>query len=264
MKRTFFYSICFSIIISPIFAQINQSKVSYICSTRLAKGSVHDGLNTLYFTQEAGLFIHNDYPEENKYITKGNTTVFIQGDPEGLPVFMNLKEHFLYYKTTYGLSEGTFILKEELPDIQWQIQSGTKKIERFNCIKAVGEFGGRIYDVWFTPDIPVRLGPYKLWGLPGLILEAKSRDGRVSYEFKSYESPASDEVKIKKPNIGQEVSWEEFQAHIINRLLKAESLSTDQYTITNNDPDPNSEIEYNKYTIISDYKKQRAVKQKKN
>lgn len=264
MKLFVFWIAFLLMIANPLLAQINQSKVSYICSTKLSNGSAHDGLNTLYFTQGKGLFIHNDYPKENKYLDRGNATIYIVGDPEGLPVFMNLDKKYLYYKTTYGLTAGAFIIKENLQNIKWEIQTETKKIERFNCIKAVGEFGGRIYDVWFTPDIPVSLGPYKLWGLPGMILEAKSRDGRVSYEFKEYESPISNKVKLEKPTIGQEVTWEELKTHIINRLLKAESLSTDQYTITNDDPAPDYHIERNKYTIISEYKKDRAAKQKKN
>ncbi|HMO38714.1 MAG TPA: GLPGLI family protein [Saprospiraceae bacterium] len=264
MKRFILYNICFLISTNALLAQAIHSKVSYLCTTKLAKGPVHDGLNTLYFTQDKGLFIHHNYPKEDAYLTKGNVMIFMQGDPEGLPVFMNLKEQFLYYKSTYGLANGSFILREDLPDIQWKILSENKKIEQFNCIKAVGDFGGRTYDVWFTPDIPVRLGPYKLWGLPGMILEAKSKDGRVSYEFKSYESPIRDEVKIEKPNVGQEVSWEEYNAHIINKLLRTESLSNDQYRATNNDPDPNYEIEYNKHTVISEYKKQRATNQRRN
>lgn len=177
---------------------------------------------------------------------------------------MNLQDEYLYYKTTYGLIKGAFILREDLPKIDWEIQPETKKIEQFHCIRAVGVFGGRTYDVWFTPDIPVSLGPYKLWGLPGMILEAKSRDGKVAYAFQSYESPTSDEVKLEKPSLGHEVTWEEFKTHIINRLLKTESLSTDQAKGTNNDPHPDFEIERNKYTINSEYKKERAAKQRKN
>ena len=34
-------------------------------------------------------------------------------------------------------------------------------------------FSGREWNVWFTEEIPVSLGPWKLNGLPGIILQAE-------------------------------------------------------------------------------------------
>jgi len=106
--------------------------------------------------------------------------------------------------------------------------------------------------------IPIALGPYKLGGLPGLILEAKSTDDKVAYEFNTYESKIEETVVLSKPTDGQEVTWDKFKEFVINKLIRAEALSTSEYTITNNDPSPNWEIEKNKFTIISEYKKERG------
>ncbi len=40
---------------------------------------------------------------------------------------------------------------------------------------------GRDWTVWFTPDIPIQEGPWKLCGLPGLILEAAESTGQHSF-----------------------------------------------------------------------------------
>ena len=40
------------------------------------------------------------------------------------------------------------------------------------CHKATTKFRGRVWEVWFTEEIPISLGPWKLGGLPGLILKA--------------------------------------------------------------------------------------------
>jgi GLPGLI family protein len=66
----------------------------------------------------------------------------------------------------------TLFVKDTARIISWELLNETKSINSFNCQKAQGNFRGRTYTVWFTNDIPVSLGPWKLNGLPGLILEA--------------------------------------------------------------------------------------------
>jgi hypothetical protein len=66
----------------------------------------------------------------------------------------------------------TLFVKDTTRIISWELLNETKNISSFNCQKARGNFRGRTYTVWFTNEIPVSLGPWKLNGLPGLILEA--------------------------------------------------------------------------------------------
>ena len=66
----------------------------------------------------------------------------------------------------------TLFVKDTAQIISWELLNETKNITSFKCQKAQGNFRGRTYTVWFTNDIPVSMGPWKLNGLPGLILEA--------------------------------------------------------------------------------------------
>jgi GLPGLI family protein len=250
--------------ISLIYGQSKVSKAVYFCQTDVTVNETFNGKNTLYFNNSKGLYIHNDCPTENSYGSSGQPgqVAFTKGDPEGMPVFMDLGKKELYYKTPYGHPKFSFILREDLPQIDWQIHPDTKLIGSFQCTKASGTFGGRVYDVWFTPEIPASLGPYKLWGLPGLILEAKSRDNMVRYSFQSFHPETEEEVALEKPQIGKEISWEGFELFIINRLLSVESLSTPDVKGTNHDPPADYTIEREKFTIISEYKKQRNAKNK--
>lgn len=66
------------------------------------------------------------------------------------------------------------------PAINWQLTDETKTIRGFECRKAEADFSGQHWTVWYCEDYPVMYGPWKLHGLPGLIVDASTeRDGHV-------------------------------------------------------------------------------------
>lgn len=74
-----------------------------------------------------------------------------------------------------------YITDEVLPDIKWILTNDTMKIEGYLCHKATAQFGGRSWSAWYTEAIPSSAGPWKLHGLPGLILYAKDKDNIFSF-----------------------------------------------------------------------------------
>lgn len=74
----------------------------------------------------------------------------------------------------------------EKPD--WNVTDSTTNILGFECVMATTSFRGRKWTVWFSPEIPVSDGPWKLWGLPGLILKAEDSRHHYSYEATSVET----------------------------------------------------------------------------
>lgn len=56
-------------------------------------------------------------------------------------------------------------LKEKAPKINWSIEDSTKSIGNYTVQKATARFRGRDYTAWFSPEIPVPFGPWKLHGL---------------------------------------------------------------------------------------------------
>lgn len=96
----------------------------------------------------------------------------------------------VYYKseTTKTLSVlqnlgQKYLIESELPSINWVVTSDTKTIQNYTCQKATTTFKGRHYVAWFCADLPYSSGPWKLGGLPGLILEAYDPNGTVKFLF---------------------------------------------------------------------------------
>lgn len=64
---------------------------------------------------------------------------------------------------------------------RWTLLPDTMTVASYLCQKATCHLYGRTYEAWYTTDIPRSDGPWKLQGLPGLIL--KARDTRDHYTF---------------------------------------------------------------------------------
>lgn len=86
----------------------------------------------------------------------------------------------------------TYIVEEKIIKIDWNIKNEFKKIGVFNTQKAIGKFRGRIYTAWFTNEIPVKYGPWKLHGLPGLIIEVSDSKKEVFFKANSFTIPYKD------------------------------------------------------------------------
>lgn len=80
-------------------------------------------------------------------------------------------QDYIYYK-----------YEETLEKPRWQILADEKTVVGYQCQKARTDFRGRTWIVWFAIDIPVSDGPWKLCGLPGLILEAEDKKGEFSFK----------------------------------------------------------------------------------
>ena len=66
--------------------------------------------------------------------------------------------------------------------LEWAISSDTASFLDYHCQKATLKFRGRNYEAWFTPQIPVNDGPWKFFGLPGLILKVKDTENQFDLE----------------------------------------------------------------------------------
>ncbi|MCM1484559.1 MAG: GLPGLI family protein, partial [Muribaculaceae bacterium] len=85
---------------------------------------------------------------------------------------------------------------EPLGEIVWEISDSTKSVLGYYCVMATANYHGRHWIAWFAPDIPLQEGPWKLTGLPGLILEASESTGQHSFVATGLEASNQEIVPI--------------------------------------------------------------------
>lgn len=115
----------------------------------------------------------------------------------GNQVYNNRKKDSIYWNQWID-----FYVAEKTPKINWQLKNKTKQIGKFTVHKAVANYRGRSYTAWYALDIPLPYGPWKLQGLPGLILEAYDADKEMYFYFKSIEYPTTNSAiitQLKRP-----------------------------------------------------------------
>lgn len=84
----------------------------------------------------------------------------------------------LKFYNRFGEDDGYYA--EPFDELKWEIQTdSTATVLGYECFMATTHYHGREWKGWFAPEIPVQDGPWKLQGLPGLILKAEADNGTV-------------------------------------------------------------------------------------
>jgi GLPGLI family protein len=116
----------------------------------------------------------------------GHAMINRHGGGSGTQYYQYPGAHTLLIKD--GLMFNDYLIESALPDIDWKIGNDTATFGGLHCQKAMGHFRGRDYIAWFCPDLPVHTGPWKLNGLPGVIVDARDTKNEVVFAFDGVES----------------------------------------------------------------------------
>ncbi|MBQ9642060.1 MAG: GLPGLI family protein [Bacteroidaceae bacterium] len=115
--------------------------------------------------------MNKDYQFGEWAARKYNLFVLYMGCPEGaVSVFDKITPNRYFYT-------------EPLPNFGWEPVDDTLTVGGYLCQKAVGKYGGRTWTAWYSEDVSVPYGPWKLCGLPGMILKAEDKDGIFHFDF---------------------------------------------------------------------------------
>ncbi|GAA4153955.1 hypothetical protein GCM10022217_10290 [Chryseobacterium ginsenosidimutans] len=141
---------------------------------------------------------------------------------------------------TSSVDKRDFFIFDRVPKPDWKIEENqTKKILGYNCIKATGIFRGSKVTAYFTRDLPYSAGPFKFYGLPGLILDIRT-DNKDHDIWKAESVNINDEKSIVyKPQFlnKEKISLKEYvnakEAHMNKIFAK----------VTNNLPKTDAKIQ---------------------
>ena len=170
-----------------------------------------DGLQlyeaTLLFNNDIALFKYrhkinrpsaSDNYENDFFVSGYKMSVF---DTMTYTVLSNKQHQYLYaLKGGIDANHNYYYTKEPIPKLDWVLSNEKKKINSIECFLAKATFRGRVYHAWYAPAIPSTFGPWKLNGLPGLIVEAYDTYKEVGFQLKSIDIP----YQVKQTTLNDE------------------------------------------------------------
>lgn len=162
--------------------------------------------STLYINDSKSVFIFKTNNKDNILENTVDRTFHINIGSEIPNFYINNNQHFICSEQIFNKN---FIVKDTNTKIEWNLTNDTKLINTFLCKKAVGYFRGRTYNAWFTEKIPINKGPWKLSGLPGLIVEVSDNLNEVRFELISIKS-INEKIEFDIRNKKQ-ISWREYK-----------------------------------------------------
>jgi len=144
------------------------------------------------FEFEENVYVNNGYKVSivdsipvKKYKPKDDGSDVIIERDKGIKQYRTIliddtKKNDIYF--TYQIKKTNYLVSDSPPEIKWNLKyKETKKIGKYTCKKATTTYRGTDIEAYYTPEIPVSIGPYKFKGLPGLILEVKTLG--INYKY---------------------------------------------------------------------------------
>ena len=79
-----------------------------------------------------------------------------------------------------------YTYEEPMAMPEWILHEDTMMVLGYVCKRATTHYRGRDWEVYYTSEIPLNRGPWKLWGLPGLITRATDADHYFLFEMEAF------------------------------------------------------------------------------
>jgi GLPGLI family protein len=208
------------------FAQTGIINYGEVQSMGMGSPVGPDYNSILIFNQDFSLYITRQDSIEgghrNERYSAGNSEnqflTHLITNEEGFRYENNLNKKYFRSRDV-----GFNYVHQDTPKIDWEITNDFKDIGGYTCVKAITNFIGRKYTAWFTMEIPLPYGPWKLQGLPGMILEAYDTNKEIYWYFKAIKYPSKKDYLLKpiKSKNDKWISYEKYSEKLIYAFEKS-------------------------------------------
>nr|WP_294793936.1 GLPGLI family protein [uncultured Mucilaginibacter sp.] len=144
---------------------------------------------------EQGVIINLKWMEERKNGIFNSTSTGLKSVSFGYFYLFPQQHKFINYEQTRALN---YLVEGEIEKIDWKILKDTLNFSGLRAQKATTTYKGRNWIAWFAPELPFTTGPWKLNGLPGLIIEAYDDKKDVQFKFAGVEKVKPGDLAVDK------------------------------------------------------------------
>jgi GLPGLI family protein len=120
--------------------------------------------------------------------------------------FKNKAQTLLLYNVN---CKSKVLVEEKLEYPKWQIHNEFKEISGYKTQKATTTINDRTWTVYFTKNIKENIAPWRLFGLPGTIVEATENTSIYKFKLVKIEKDYPNEI-IEKPSFNVKSSFENY------------------------------------------------------
>lgn len=142
---------------------------------------------------------------------------------------------------TEKICEDWFRYDEEMPALDWELTNSVTTVLGYECRSAVCSFRGRRWTVFYAEDIPIADGPWKLHGLPGLIMKASDEKGHYTFECIGIKSKADRPITIYKVpfnDVSRRDYYDTRHRYEVNPYAYFEATTGGSVTVTDENGNP--------------------------
>ena len=169
----------------------------------------HTSRKILYYSPDATLFLStsNEEDAEVSEETEGGNRVLVRISEPEERTYISFKDRKAIDQREF--MSRMFLIESPLDSLSWKLTGNRKDILGYPCLEATCMKDSVLTIAWFTPSIDVPAGPARFTGLPGLILELITNEGKRIITAASVKFGEVTDL-IVKPNKGKKMSRKEF------------------------------------------------------
>lgn len=176
-------SIFFNVIVLKAQNSVENIRVEYELILNTDVPMTKKGVLILNNKINKSVFFEINDKKENEIIEKDGDIKVIIHDKNKKFNYSDYNNNKLV--STESVVYDEFNVTESIPVLKWKLIDSTKTIGNFECKLATTSFRGRNYSAWYTEKYPLKFGPWKFNGLPGLVVNIYDDTKRYSWIMNS-------------------------------------------------------------------------------